>query len=90
MITVQSETGQIDIPVEITDKIMSGVISIPHGFGHNKKGTRLSVASAGHHAGVSVNDITDHNRLDKVTNNAAFSGQPVTIDKSKNQATTHA
>ena len=90
LITVQSETGQIDIPVEITDKIMSGVISIPHGFGHNKKGTRLSVASAGHHAGVSVNDITDHNRLDKVTNNAAFSGQPVTIDKSKNQATTHA
>jgi len=60
---------------------MEGVISIPHGFGHRKKGTRLSVASHGHHAGVSVNDITDHNRLDKVTNNAAFSGQPITIHK---------
>ena len=60
---------------------MSGVVSIPHGFGHQKKGTRLSVAAAGHHAGVSVNDITDHNRLDKVNYNAAFSGQPVTIQK---------
>ena len=81
IITVKSATGSIEIPVEITDGIMSGVMSIPHGFGHNKKGTRLSVASKGHHAGVSVNDITDQNRMDKVTGNAAFSGQKVTISK---------
>ena len=88
MILVQSATGKIELPVEITNNIMSGVISIPHGFGHNKKGTRLSVASEGHHAGVSVNDITDHNRLDKVTNNAAFSGQPITVLKSSVTETT--
>ena len=81
MVLVKSATGEIEIPVEITNKIMEGVVSIPHGFGHRKKGTRLSVASKGHHAGISVNDITDHNRLDKVTNNAAFSGQPITIHK---------
>jgi anaerobic selenocysteine-containing dehydrogenase len=81
IIVVQSSTGGIEIPVEITDNIMSGVISIPHGFGHGKKGTRLSVASDPNHAGVSVNDITDQNRLDKVTGNAAFSGQKVAVRK---------
>ena len=89
LITVKSATGQIEIPLEITDHIMSGVMSIPHGFGHNKKGTRLSVASKGHHAGVSVNDITDHHRIDKITGNAAFSGQKITIFKSpKNKSIT--
>ena len=80
-IVVQSDTGTIEIPVEITNSIMPGVVSIPHGFGHHKKGTKLSVASKGHHAGVCVNNITDHNRLDKVTSNAAFSGQPILIFK---------
>jgi anaerobic selenocysteine-containing dehydrogenase len=83
LIFIQSSTGKIEIPLETTDHIMSGVISIPHGFGHNKKGTQLSVASKGHHAGVSVNDITDQNRLDKVTGNAAFSGQPIIVLKNK-------
>ena len=81
MVLVKSATGEIEIPVEITNNIMTGVVSIPHGFGHKKKGTRLAVASAGHHAGVSINDITDHNRLDKVTGNAAFSGQSIVIQK---------
>jgi len=82
VVSVESATGKIEIPLEVTNNIMSGVVSIPHGFGHGKKGTRLSVASDGHHAGVSVNNITDHNRLDKVTNNAAFSGQKITVSKS--------
>ena len=80
-VEVHSDTGKIELPIEITDTMMPGVVSIPHGFGHNKKGTRLSVASNGHHAGVSVNNITDHNRLDKVTGNAAFSGQSIRISK---------
>ena len=82
LVTVKSNTGEIEIPVELTTAIMRQVVSIPHGFGHNKRGTRLSVASSELSAGVSVNDITDHNRLDKLTNNAAFSGQPITITKS--------
>ncbi len=81
-VTVSSQTGSIDIPVEITNKIMPGVVSIPHGFGHKKEGTRLDVATKPGNAGVSVNDITDHNRLDPVTGNAAFSGQVVSIKSS--------
>lgn len=76
---VQSATGEISLPVEITDGIMPGVLSIPHGFGHTKKGTRLAVASQAGNAGVSVNDITDQKRLDPVTGNAAFSGQVVQV-----------
>ena len=78
-VLVTSETGEITIPLEITDTLMPGVVSIPHGFGHIKKGTQLDIASKKENAGVSVNDITDHNRIDPVTGNAAFSGQIVQI-----------
>lgn len=78
-VKVSSKTGNIDIPIEITENIMPGVVSIPHGFGHSKKGTQLDIASKPAYAGVSVNDITDHNRIDPVTGNAAFSGQIVSV-----------
>lgn len=78
-VIVKSDVGNITIPIQITKNIMPGVMSIPHGFGHRKKGTKLKVAEA--HAGVSVNDITDHNRIDALTGNAAFSGQIVQIIK---------
>lgn len=86
VVLVKSTIGEIKIPAELTDSIMSGVISIPHGFGHKRKGTRLSIASDRFHAGVSMNDITDHNRLDKLTGNAAFSGQLVRISKLEDKA----
>ncbi len=78
-VVVKSRVGEVKIPVEVTKNIMSGVVSIPHGFGHHKKGTKLKVAEA--HAGVSVNDLSDHDRIDTLTGNAAFSGQVVQIIK---------
>jgi len=78
-VQVSSKIGSIHIPLEITENLMPGVVSIPHGFGHIKKGIRLDIASMSKNAGVSVNDITDHNRIDPVTGNAAFSGQIVRI-----------
>lgn len=74
---VTSRTGTIALPVEVTDEMMPGVISIPHGFGHHRTGTKLPVAEAS--PGVSVNDITDERLLDPVTGNAAFSGQVVRL-----------
>jgi anaerobic selenocysteine-containing dehydrogenase len=74
---IESARGKIEIPIEITDEIMPGVVSVPHGFGHSRPGTRLSVAGA--HAGVSVNDVTDETFLDRLTGNAAFSGVPVRV-----------
>lgn len=78
MVRVASRVGAIDLPAEISRDIMPGVASIPHGYGHNLKGTKILVAEA--HAGVSVNDITDQKSVDPLTGNAAFSGQTITIE----------
>ena len=50
---VSSESGSLVAPVEVTDEMMDGVVSLPHGWGHDKPGTRLSVARE--HAGVNNN-----------------------------------
>jgi hypothetical protein len=58
--------------------MMPGVVSLPHGWGHTREGTRLSVARA--HAGVSNNDLTDETFLDELSGNAALNGVPVTVE----------
>ncbi|GAB3504744.1 molybdopterin oxidoreductase family protein [Amycolatopsis cihanbeyliensis] len=75
--TLSSTVGEITVPVELTDSIMPGVVSLPHGWGHGRKGTRLRVAAE--HAGVSMNDITDDTRVDRLTGTAAFSGLRVRL-----------
>lgn len=77
LIIVTSRVGQVSLPAEITDKIMPGVISIPHGWGHNKKGSQWKTAEQ--HAGVSVNDLTDETVLDELSGNAVLNGVPVSI-----------
>ena len=79
IITVSSSAGEIRIAVELTDALMPRVISIPHGWGHDREGVRLEIA--GQHAGVSLNDITDDAQIDELTGNAAFNGQLVTVSK---------
>ncbi len=74
---VSSRTGSIHIPVEVTDDVMPGVISIPHGWGHGLPGVRMGVAGA--HAGVSINDLTDEAEIDPISGNAALSGIAVEV-----------
>ncbi len=78
-VRIVSTRGAIELPAEVTDDIMAGVISIPHGFGHTRPGTRIPHAEA--KPGVSLNDITDPDRIDPLTGNVAFSGQAVRIEK---------
>jgi anaerobic selenocysteine-containing dehydrogenase len=77
MVEVRSRVGCITLPTELTDDIMPGVVSIPHGWGHNRPGIRLDVAQQ--HPGASLNDLTDEQALDELTGNAAFSAIPVTL-----------
>lgn len=77
MVTVSSRVGQVTAPAEITEDMMAGVVSLPHGFGHGREGVRLNVATS--HPGVSVNDLTDDQILDVLSGNAAFNGVPVTV-----------
>ncbi|MCB9267751.1 MAG: molybdopterin-dependent oxidoreductase, partial [Lewinellaceae bacterium] len=78
-VLVVSKTGAIRIKAEISDEIMPGVVSIPHGWGHGLDGVQMEVARA--HPGASINELTDHKRIDGLTGNAAFSGVPVRIER---------
>jgi len=74
---VTSRVGEITVPVSVTDEVMRGVVSLPHGYGHQRPGTRWVVAQR--NAGVSVNDLTDDRAVDEVSGGAAFSGVPVRV-----------
>ena len=78
-VAVSSRVGKVEVDVLATDDVMPGVVSLPHGYGHQVGGTRLAVAATV--PGVSINDLTDPERLD-VSGNAALSGVPVTVTAS--------
>jgi hypothetical protein len=65
------------VDVLTSDEMMPGTVSLPHGYGHHRSGSRLRVAAA--HAGVSVNDVTDEQKLDALCGNAALNGVPVEL-----------
>ncbi|NTX98951.1 molybdopterin-dependent oxidoreductase [Deinococcus sp. JMULE3] len=74
---VTSRVGTVTVPVEITDAVMPGVASLPHGFGHARPGVQLGVAQAS--PGVSLNDLTDPLLLDELTGNAVLNGTPIRV-----------
>ena len=74
---VSSRVGTIRIPIAYSEDMMPGVISIPHGWGHQMDGVELSVAKQ--HAGVNTNILTDETFLDSVSGNAALNGIPVSV-----------
>ena len=74
---LESEAGRIAVPVEVTDAVRPGVVSLPHGWGHDRAGVRLGVAR--NRAGASANDVTSERYLDTLSGNAAFNGVPVTV-----------
>ncbi|MEZ5139129.1 MAG: molybdopterin oxidoreductase family protein [Acidimicrobiales bacterium] len=75
--TVRSEAGAVDVPVEVSDEMMPGVVSLPHGWGHGLPGTQLSVANE--HAGVNSNLLAPADLYDPISNNAAVNGIPVEV-----------
>ena len=74
---VSSEAGSVEVPVEVTDEMMPGVVSLPHGWGHDKIGTRQAVARE--HAGVNNNLLALPDFFDPLSNNAAVNGIPVEV-----------
>ena len=63
--------------MEVTDAVMPGVVSIPHGWGHDVDGIRLGVASA--HAGANSNILADETLVDPLSGNAVLNGIPVEL-----------
>jgi anaerobic selenocysteine-containing dehydrogenase len=74
---VSTTTGAIELPVEVTDAMMRGVVSVPHGWGHGRAGIQLRVASTV--PGASVNDIVNPALIDELSGTAALTGQPVEV-----------
>ncbi len=75
-VEVTSRVGKVVTEVLGTEDMMRGVVSLPHGYGHQRAGSRM--ANAARVVGVSINDLTDPERLD-LSGNAALNGVPVTV-----------
>ena len=78
LVRVTSRTGSIQLPVDITEDIMPGVVCMPHLWGHGRKNTQQSVANG--NPGVSMNDLTDVKYHDQLTGNAIVNGVPVRVE----------
>jgi anaerobic selenocysteine-containing dehydrogenase len=76
---VTSRTGTVEVVVEVTDAIMPGVVSIPHGWGHDAEGADLSVAAK--RPGVNSNVVADASLFDPLSGNAVLNGIPVRVEK---------
>src|SRR3989441_645170 len=77
-VSVRSRVGCVVGPIEISEEMMPGVVSIPHGWGHGRRGIQLEVAQQ--HAGESINDVTDNLTIDALCGTAAFNGTWVAVD----------
>jgi anaerobic selenocysteine-containing dehydrogenase len=75
--TVTSRVGRVAAPVQVTDAVRTGVVSLPHGWGHDLGGIRLGVAER--YVGVNSNVLTDEDAVDAVSGNAVLNGIPVEV-----------
>ncbi|MFD5300171.1 molybdopterin oxidoreductase family protein [Streptomyces mutabilis] len=76
-VRVKGAGGQVTAPAEVTDAVRPGVVSLPHGWGHDRPGTRLTHAATD--PGVNVNQLLDGSLLDPLSGNAVLNGVPVTL-----------
>jgi anaerobic selenocysteine-containing dehydrogenase len=74
---LSSRAGAAEVPVKVTDAVMPGVVSVPHGWGHDVEGVRMAVAAA--HAGTNSNLLTDEAAVDPLSGNAVLNGIPVEL-----------
>jgi anaerobic selenocysteine-containing dehydrogenase len=77
-VRLRSAAGELVAPVEVSDEMMPGVVSVPHGWGHDADGVRLAVAAA--HAGVNSNLAADESQVDAPSGNAVLNGIPVELE----------
>ncbi|MFV2196385.1 molybdopterin-dependent oxidoreductase [Nocardiopsis sp. LOL_012] len=75
--TLRTDYGEVTAPVECTDTVMAGVVSLPHGWGHTDPETRLSAAAS--NPGVNVNAVIDPSQVDPLSGNAVLNGVPVEV-----------
>ncbi len=77
-VRITSRVGSVDAPVEVTDAVRPGVVSLAHGWGHGHPHTRLRVAAE--RAGVNSNILTDAAAIDPLSGTSVLNGIPVTVE----------
>ena len=77
---VRSAVGVVSAPVEVTDAMSPGVVSLPHGWGHDRPGAPFGVA--GQRPGVNSNLLTPGTAIDPLSGNAVLNGIAVTVSPS--------
>ncbi len=75
--TVRSRVGAVTVPVEVTDAVIEGVVSLPHGWGHDVSGVRMEVARK--HGGENSNVLTDPDLIDPLSGTAVLNAIPVDV-----------
>jgi anaerobic selenocysteine-containing dehydrogenase len=76
-VRVKGAGGEVVAPAEVTDAVRRGVVSLPHGWGHDRPGTRMSHAALD--PGVNVNQLLDGSLLDPLSGTAVLNGVPVEL-----------
>jgi anaerobic selenocysteine-containing dehydrogenase len=83
-VRVEGRVGAVETRLRVSDEVAEGVVSMPHGWGHDRAEARLSVARTA--PGASVNDVTDEARLERVTGTCALNGVPVEVSRAAGRA----
>jgi anaerobic selenocysteine-containing dehydrogenase len=84
-VRLRSRAGEVVVPLQITEHVMRGVVSLPHGFGHDQPGVALRVARA-RQPGASINDVTDELAVDALSGTSQLSGIPVEVSAASAEA----
>jgi len=77
-VVIRSRVATRTANVAISDEVMPGVVSLPHGWGHDAEGMRMRLASA--HPGINFNDLADDSVIEAVVGNAVLNGIPVELE----------
>ncbi len=77
-VSIRSRIATRTAQLTISDEVMPGVVSLPHGWGHGAEGMRMSIASA--HPGINFNDLADDSVIEAVVGNAVLNGIPVVLE----------
>jgi anaerobic selenocysteine-containing dehydrogenase len=71
----------IELPVTLSDEMMPGVVSVPHGWGHDQAGARLGVAAQ--RPGANLNDLLDDRLRDPLSGTSVLNGVAVTLRRAE-------
>jgi len=76
-VRITSSSGSVELPAEVCDAVMPGVVSIPHGWGHNEDGVSWKIAAGD--PGTNSNVLAPSDLIDELSGNAVLNGIPVTV-----------